>query len=58
MSRAMTRTIGPTERHCRVVYIPASYSEVSRLKPLPGTRLPDIYRGFPQTLQVNAGIVP
>jgi hypothetical protein len=42
-----------------VVHTPASYSGGPRFKSRPGERLSlVIFRGFPQSFQVNAGIVP
>jgi hypothetical protein len=52
-------TILSTERRGRVFNNPASYSEGPEFKSWP--RLPailiEVFRDFPQSLQVNAGIV-
>jgi hypothetical protein len=47
-----------TEISSRVVNTPASYSEALGSNLGLDTGYPDMFRDFPQTLQVNAGIVP
>jgi hypothetical protein len=49
----------PTEGRCRLVKIPASYSGEPGFKSRPADRLSWlVFRGFPEILQANAGIVP
>jgi hypothetical protein len=52
--------IGITERRGRVVNISASYLEGPEFKSQPRRPaiLTEVFRGFPQSLQANARIVP
>jgi hypothetical protein len=46
-----------TERRSQVVDAPASYSGVPSSNIGPETGYPEVFRGFPQSLQANSGIV-
>jgi hypothetical protein len=56
--RFTKRTQNGTERHGRVVKTLASHSGRSQIQISVRTQLSWVFRGFPQSLQENAGIVP